>query len=77
MIRCWTIHDVSLGIDVNVQNNMRMRFGPFFCNSEFYFFVEMPTGCGEQNMVHFVPDILILDYLQVSHATTIRILNEK
>lgn len=28
-------------------------------------FPELPTGCGEQNMVHFVPDILVLDYLQV------------
>ncbi|XP_013108376.2 thioester-containing protein 1 allele R1 isoform X1 [Stomoxys calcitrans] len=26
--------------------------------------VQMPTGCGEQNMVNLVPNILILDYLK-------------
>ena len=28
--------------------------------------VRMPNGCGEQNMVNFVPNILVLRYLTVS-----------
>ncbi|XP_065357173.1 C3 and PZP-like alpha-2-macroglobulin domain-containing protein 8 [Calliphora vicina] len=28
--------------------------------------VEMPTGCGEQNMVNFAPNILILQYLKAT-----------
>ncbi|KAM7354726.1 thioester-containing protein 1 allele R1-like [Cochliomyia hominivorax] len=27
--------------------------------------VLLPTGCGEQNMINFVPNILVLDYLKV------------
>jgi len=27
--------------------------------------LELPFGCGEQNMIHFVPDIIVLEYLQV------------
>ncbi|CAI9588068.1 unnamed protein product [Staurois parvus] len=29
----------------------------------------MPYGCGEQNMVLFVPNIFILEYLQSTHLT--------
>ncbi|XP_037809423.1 CD109 antigen-like [Lucilia sericata] len=28
--------------------------------------IEMPTGCGEQNMVNFAPKVLILQYLQAN-----------
>ena len=28
--------------------------------------VRMPSGCGEQNMINFVPNILVLRYLEVS-----------
>lgn len=28
--------------------------------------VQLPTGCGEQNMIHFAPNILILEYLKVN-----------
>ncbi|XP_037809399.1 LOW QUALITY PROTEIN: C3 and PZP-like alpha-2-macroglobulin domain-containing protein 8 [Lucilia sericata] len=28
--------------------------------------IKMPTGCGEQNMVNFAPNILILDYLKAN-----------
>lgn len=28
--------------------------------------VQMPYGCGEQNMVGFVPNIYVLDYLKSS-----------
>lgn len=28
--------------------------------------IRMPSGCGEQNMLNFVPNIMILNYLKVS-----------
>lgn len=28
--------------------------------------VQMPTGCGEQNMIHFAPSIYVLQYLDKS-----------
>lgn len=28
--------------------------------------IKMPSGCGEQNMLKFVPNIMILNYLKVS-----------
>ncbi|KAM7351079.1 uncharacterized protein ACRADG_004064 [Cochliomyia hominivorax] len=28
--------------------------------------INLPTGCGEQNMIHFAPNILILHYLKVN-----------
>lgn len=28
--------------------------------------IKMPTGCGEQNMVNFAPNILILDYMKAT-----------
>lgn len=30
----------------------------------------MPSGCGEQNMLYFVPDIIVLDYLTSSNRLT-------
>ncbi|GFS07411.1 alpha-2-macroglobulin-like protein [Elysia marginata] len=36
--------------------------GPAFSNLDHL--VRMPTGCGEQNMVGFVPNILVLNYLK-------------
>ncbi|XP_037033232.1 CD109 antigen-like [Bradysia coprophila] len=32
--------------------------------------IRLPTGCGEQNMMNFVPNIVILDYLTNSHQLT-------
>lgn len=32
--------------------------------------LELPTGCGEQNMVKFVPDVVILEYLQATRQLT-------
>jgi len=32
--------------------------------------LQMPSGCGEQNMLHFVPDLVILDYLESSVTTS-------
>jgi len=28
--------------------------------------IKMPHGCGEQNMLNFVPNIVIMEYLKVS-----------
>jgi CD109 antigen len=32
--------------------------------------IKLPKGCGEQNMVNFVPDIVVLDYLKKTKALT-------
>ncbi|XP_037033233.1 CD109 antigen-like [Bradysia coprophila] len=32
--------------------------------------IRLPTGCGEQNMMNFVPNIVILDYLTNTHQLT-------
>lgn len=29
--------------------------------------VQMPVGCGEQNMVHFAPSVYVLQYLKNTH----------
>lgn len=29
--------------------------------------VQMPVGCGEQNMIHFAPSVYILKYLEMSN----------
>lgn len=28
--------------------------------------IKMPFGCGEQNMLNFVPNIVVIEYLKVS-----------
>lgn len=30
--------------------------------------IRLPTGCGEQNMLKFVPNVIILDYLNAAHS---------
>lgn len=30
--------------------------------------IKMPSGCGEQNMLNFVPNIMILNYLKVNEC---------
>ena len=32
--------------------------------------IQMPSGCGEQNMIHFVPNIVIMRYLNATNRTT-------
>lgn len=32
--------------------------------------IRMPDGCGEQNMLNFVPNIVILDYLRATNQLT-------
>lgn len=32
--------------------------------------IRMPFGCGEQNMLNFVPNIVIVEYLKVSFQQT-------
>lgn len=39
--------------------------GPVLSNVEKL--VQMPYGCGEQNMVTFVPNIVVLRYLKATH----------
>lgn len=36
--------------------------------------VELPTGCGEQNMAKLVPNIVVMEYLKVSLIGDIHIL---
>lgn len=31
--------------------------------------VQMPTGCGEQNMINFAPNIAVLEYVKASGST--------
>lgn len=31
--------------------------------------IQLPHGCGEQNMITFIPNVLILKYLEVSLLT--------
>lgn len=33
----------------------------------------MPTGCGEQNMLQFAPNVYILEYLQSTYQLTTEI----
>ncbi|KAL3865687.1 hypothetical protein ACJMK2_043051 [Sinanodonta woodiana] len=32
--------------------------------------LEIPTGCGEQNMIKFLPNVVILNYLKATHQLT-------
>lgn len=50
----------SLNIEVSVVGDI---LGPVIKNLDQL--VRIPLGCGEQNMVNFVPNILILEYLEV------------
>jgi len=35
--------------------------------------ISLPTGCGEQNMLSFVPDIVVLDYLNATDELQINV----
>lgn len=45
-------------ICVNVEGDI---LGPSIGNLDSL--IEMPYGCGEQNMIHFAPNIYVLQYL--------------
>lgn len=32
--------------------------------------LRLPFGCGEQNMIHFAPNVFVLKYLQKTHQLT-------
>lgn len=32
--------------------------------------IQLPYGCGEQNMLNFAPDVVVLDYLNISNLLT-------
>lgn len=36
--------------------------GPLLINMDQL--IRLPTACGEQNLIHFVPDLILLDYLK-------------
>jgi len=38
--------------------------------------LQMPYGCGEQNMLHFAPDVYILKYLDATGQTAVDIVTK-
>lgn len=48
--------------------------GPAMINLEDL--IRLPTGCGEQNLVHFMPNLIVLDYLKNTAQLTPAIQNE-
>lgn len=38
--------------------------------------IRLPAGCGEQNLVHFMPELIVLQYLRVTQQLTPTIENE-
>lgn len=32
--------------------------------------IQLPSGCGEQNMLYFAPDVVILNYLNATNLLT-------
>lgn len=38
--------------------------------------IRLPTGCGEQNLIHLLPNIIILQYLRYTQQVTPTIQNE-
>lgn len=37
--------------------------------------LELPTGCGEQNMAKLVPNIVVMEYLKVRHQLFVPLLH--
>lgn len=58
-------------IEVSVVGDL---LGPTMINLEDL--IRLPTGCGEQNMVHFMPNLIILNYLKNTAQLTPTIQNE-
>lgn len=52
-------------IEVSVVGDL---LGPTMINLENL--IRLPTGCGEQNMVHFMPNLIILNYLRNTEQLT-------
>ena len=38
--------------------------------------LQMPYGCGEQNMLHFAPDVYILKYFEATGKTDVSIVTK-
>jgi len=38
--------------------------------------LQMPYGCGEQNMVHFAPDVYILKYFEATGKTDVSVVTK-
>lgn len=32
--------------------------------------IQLPSGCGEQNMLYFAPDVVVLNYLDATNLLT-------
>lgn len=58
-------------IEVSVVGDL---LGPAMVNLENL--IRLPTGCGEQNLVHFLPNLVILNYLKNTQQLTPAIQNE-
>lgn len=58
-------------IEVSVVGDL---LGPAMVNLEDL--IRLPTGCGEQNLVHFMPNLIILNYLKNTAQLTPTIQNE-
>lgn len=58
-------------IEVSVVGDL---LGPTMINLEDL--IRLPSGCGEQNMVHFMPNLIILNYLRNTAQLTPSIQNE-
>lgn len=58
-------------IEVSVVGDL---LGPTIINLENL--IRLPTGCGEQNLIYFLPNLLILDYLKNTAQLTPTIQNE-
>lgn len=35
--------------------------------------LRLPFGCGEQNMIHFAPNVFVLKYLQKTHQLSLEV----
>lgn len=58
-------------IEVSVVGDL---LGPAIVNLEHL--ITLPTGCGEQNMLHFVPNIIVLNYLRKTGQLTLTVQKE-
>lgn len=58
-------------IEVSVVGDL---LGPVMINLEDL--IRLPTGCGEQNLVHFIPNLIILNYLKNTAQLSPTIQNE-
>lgn len=49
--------------------------GPVMANLDSL--VQMPYGCGEQNMINFVPNIVAVNYMKTTDQTDATLMNRQ